>query len=99
MREGVTSLTPVPTDRYFMTIAAPLMVDAASKLRPFCGSMKRITVQYDKLVLSFLRTPVHLVVLSLEPQVDQAVLDAIGNHVRTLAVADEGEEAEEPATG
>lgn len=87
MREGVPSLTPDQTDRDFMTIAAPLMVDAADKLRSFCGSIKRVSVKYDKVLLVFYRTAAHIVILSLEPQVDQALLDEIGNSVRKLELA------------
>jgi len=84
MREGVLSLTPDQTDRHFMTVAAPLMVDAADKLRHFCGNIRRISVRYDKVVLVFYRTTVHLVILSLENQVDQALLDTVGESVRKL---------------
>jgi len=87
MREGVSSLTPAQTDRDFMTVAAPLIVDAAEKLRPFCGAIRRLAVRYDKVLLVFYRTTVHLVVLSLEPQVEQALLDEIGNSVRKLELA------------
>ncbi len=92
MRVGVSSLTPDQTDRDFMTIAAPSMMDAAEKLRPFCGAIRRVTVRYDKVVLVHYRTAVHLVILSLEPQIDQALLDKIGNSVRRLELA--GDERE-----
>lgn len=87
MREGVPSLTPAQTDRDFMTIAAPLMVDAAEKLRPFCGAIRRVAVRYDKVLLVFYRTTAHILILSLEPQVEQALLDEIGNAVRKLELA------------
>ena len=87
MRAGVSSLTPAQTDRDFMKMAAPLMIDSAEKLRPFCGSMRRLTVRYDKVFLAMYRTAIHLLILSLEPQVDQALLDEIGNAVRKLELA------------
>ena len=93
MREGVQSLTPDQTDRDFMTIAAPLMVDAAEKLRPFAGSIRRITVRYDKVLLVFYRTTAHVVILSLEPQVEQALLDEIGKSVRKLELESAEKEA------
>lgn len=96
MREGVASLTPAQTDRDFMTIAAPLMVDAAEKLRPFAGVIRRVAVRYDKVRLVFYRTTAHLVILSLEPQVEEALLDEIGNAVRKLELASTND-AEEPA--
>jgi hypothetical protein len=95
MREGVSSLTPAQTDRDFMTVAAPLIVDAAEKLRPFCGAIRRLAVRYDKVLLVFYRTTVHLVVLSLEPQVEQALLDEIGNSVRKLELASANSQTEE----
>jgi hypothetical protein len=94
MREGVTSLTPDQTDRHFMTIAAPLMLDAAEKLRPFCGNMRRVAVRYDKVSLVFYRTAAHIVILSLEPVAGQPLLDKIGDSVRKLEL----ESAEEKAS-
>jgi len=87
MREGVASLTPDQTDRHFMTIAAPLMVDGAEKLQPYAGAIRRISVRYDRVVLVFYRTTAHLVVLSLETQSDEALLDKIGDTVRRLEFA------------
>ena len=95
MREGVPSLTPAQTDRDFMKMAAPLMIDSAEKLRPFCGAMRRLTVRYDRVFLALYRTAMHLLIISLEPQVDQALLDQIGDAVRKLELAgaedDEGQ--------
>jgi flagellar motor component MotA len=56
MREGLSSLTPAQIDRDFMRMAAPLMIDSAEKLRPFCGAMRRLTVRYDKVFLALYRT-------------------------------------------
>jgi hypothetical protein len=95
MRGGVSSLTPAQTDRDFMTIATPLIVDAAEKLRPFCGSIRRVTVRYDKVALVFYRTAAHLVVLSLDPEVEQALLDEIGASVRKLELASDNSLEEE----
>jgi len=87
MRDGVPSLTPEQTDRDFMRIAAPLMIGSAEKLGPFCGAMRRLTVRYDRVFLALYRTATHLLVLSLEPQVDQQLLDQIGGAVRKLELA------------
>ena len=87
MREGFSSLIPAQTDRDFIGMAAPLMIDSAEKLRSFCGAMRRLTVRYDKVFLALYRTAAHLLILSLEPQVDQALLDEIGNSVRKLELA------------
>jgi hypothetical protein len=95
MREGITSLTPAQADREFMTIAAPVMVGAAEKLKPFCGTIRRVAVRYDRVLLVFYRTLVNLVVLSLDPSVDETLLDKIGNSVRQLEFVDEDIEEEE----
>ncbi len=84
MREGIASLTPDQTDRDFMTIAAPLMMDAAEKLRPFCGTIKTLVIRYDKTLLVFYRTAAHLVILSLDPRVEEVLVDEIGKSVREL---------------
>jgi hypothetical protein len=67
-----------------MTVAAPLMLDAADKLRYFCRNIRCISVRYDKVVLVFYQTTAHLVIMSLETQVDQALLDRTGESVRKL---------------
>ena len=95
MREGTTSLTPAQTDREFMTIAAPVMVDAAEKLKHFCGSMRRVVVRYDRILLVFYRTLVNLVVLSLELSADEALLDKIGSSVKQLEFVDDNDDEEE----
>ena len=94
MRDGVSSLTPEQTDRDFVKMAAPLMIDSAEKLRPFCGGVRRLTVRYDKVFLAMYRTALHLLILSLETSVDQALLDEIGNAVRKqeLALGDDEKE-------
>lgn len=95
MRQGVASITPSQADRDFMTLATPLMVGAAEKLQPFCGMIRRVTVRYDRVLLVFYRTAAHLVILSLEPQVDQALLDEVGKTVRKLELASEEEKHKE----
>jgi len=95
MRQGVASITPSQADRDFTTLATPLMVGAAEKLQPFCGMIRRVTVRYDKVLLVFYRTAAHLVILSLEPQVDQALLDEVGKTVRKLELTSEEEKHKE----
>ena len=94
MREGVSSLTPPQADRDFMKMAAPLMINSAKKLRPFCGELRRLTVRYDKAFLAIYRTALHLLVLSFDPQVEQspALLDEIGNAVRKLELGAVGDQ-------
>jgi len=95
MRDGVPSLTPAQTDRDFIKMAAPLMIDSAEKLRPFCGAMRRLTVRYDKVFLALYRTAAHLLIISLDPQVDQALLDQIGDTVRKLELVVADDESDE----
>ena len=95
MREGTTSLTPAQTDREFMTIAAPVLIRAAEKLKPFCGNMRRVAVRYDRVLLVFYRTLVNLVVISLEPSVDEALLDKIGSSVKQLEFVGDNDDEEE----
>jgi len=44
--------------------------------------------------LAMYRTALHMLILSLEPQVDQALLDEIGNAVRKLELAAAEDEKE-----
>ena len=86
-------MTPVQADRDFMSIATPVMVGAAEKLKPFCGTIRRVTVRYDRLLLVFYRTAAHLVILSLESKVEEALLDKIGESVRKLELVGTDEES------
>lgn len=95
MREGTPSLTPEQADRDFMTVAAPLMIGGAEKLRPFCGTIRRVTVRYDRVLLVFYRTAAHLVIMSFEPEVEQELLDRIGSLVRKLELVGPSEMVEE----
>jgi hypothetical protein len=95
MREGIPSLTPAQADRDFMTVAAPLMMGAAEKLKPFCGTIRRMAVRYDRVLLVFYRTAAHLVILSLEPKAEEALLDRIGGSVRKLELVGSDEESKE----
>ena len=92
MREGILSLTPVQADRDFMTVAAPLVMGAAEKLKLFCGTIRRVAVRYDKVLLVFYRTTAHL---SLEPKVEEASLDRVGGSVRKLELVGCHEESKE----
>ncbi len=75
-----------------MTIAALLMLYAAEKLKPFCGTIRRVTVKHDRILVAFNRTAGHLIILSLGPNVDKALLDEIGSSVRKLELVGEEEE-------
>jgi hypothetical protein len=63
------------------------MVGAAEKLKPFCGTIKRVIVRYDRVLLVFYRTAVHLVILSIEPSAEEALLDQIGDSIGKLTPA------------
>lgn len=98
MRAGLTSLTPRQTDREFMSLSPTIMIGAAERLQPYCGPIRRLTVRYEKVVLVFYRTTAHLIVLSLEPQADSALIDKIGDAVKKLelsSLVEEGAEEKE----
>jgi hypothetical protein len=69
MRQSVTPLTSDSTDRNFVQIMPPIIVEAAEKLQPFFGRVQAITVRYEKLILVFYRMEGYVVVFSFETEV------------------------------
>jgi hypothetical protein len=68
-RENVPSFTPNETDRNFMTVVPPLIVDAVERLMPFLGEMEAISVRYEKALLTFHRSGNLVIVMSFGPGV------------------------------
>jgi len=48
MREGVASLTPADSDRNFVQLMPPIILDAVEKLAPLLGSVESVTVRYER---------------------------------------------------
>jgi hypothetical protein len=68
-REGTASFTTDETQRNYISIMPPIIADAVEKLEPFLGSVRGVTVHYEKVLLVFYRFGNLVIALSFEPEV------------------------------
>ena len=83
-RPGTPSFTTEESDRNFMSIIPPIIVEAVDKLRPFLGAMEAFRVRYKKALLMFHRAGNLIVVLSFGPQVTTPFLSEVTKQFEKL---------------
>jgi len=84
MRVGIKSITSDQTDRDFISIVPPVIVNGLEKLQPTCGKLSGLTVRYEGVVLSLYPIAQYVVVISFEPDTETPFLDKIGDSVRKI---------------
>jgi hypothetical protein len=85
MREGVQSLTPSESDRNFVQLMPPIIVDAVEKLSPMLGLVDSVIIRYAKVVLVFFAEGNYVIVLSFGPEVPRPFMRALKEWVQPLA--------------
>ena len=85
MREGVESVTPIESDRNFVQLIPPIILDSVEKFTPLLGVVESVTVRYEKLLLVFFTRGNYVIVLSFNPDVQRPFMSALTEWVRTLA--------------
>lgn len=85
MRSGVASVTPDDTDRNFVQIIPPIILDAVEKFSPLLGVVESVTVRYEKLFLVFFAKGEYVIVLSFNPDVQRPFMSALTEWVQSLA--------------
>jgi hypothetical protein len=84
MREGVASLTSEGSDRNFVQLMPPIILDAVEKLAPLLGSVESVTVRYEKVLLVFFSKGNYVVVLSFNPDVTRPFMSALTAFIQSL---------------
>ena len=69
MRQNVVSFSSAETERNFISIIPPILVDAVEKLEPHLGKMDAVSIRYEKALLAFYRVGDLVLVLSFGPEV------------------------------
>ena len=85
MRAGVGSLTSAQTERDFVSIMPPIIVDAVEKLETHLGHMDSVSIRYEKALLLFQRINDLVLVFSFGPEVVTPFLSRITSESRRLA--------------
>ena len=83
-RPGTPSFTTEESDRNFMSIIPPIIVEAVEKLGPFLGVMEAFSVRYKKALLMFHRAGNLIVVLSFGLQVTIPFLSEVTKQFEKL---------------
>jgi len=84
MRQGIRSLTSPETERNFVSMVPPIMVEGADKLESECGSMQGLVIQYKRIVLTIHPVGEYIVVLSFDPSIEMPFLDKLSDLVRSI---------------
>lgn len=85
MRPGVASVTPDESDRNFVQIIPPIIVDAVEKFSPLLGVVESVTVRYEKVFLVFFAKGDYVIVLSFNPDVQRPFMSTLTEWVQSLA--------------
>ena len=85
MREGIASLTPADSDRNFVQLMPPIILDAVEKLAPLLGTVESVTVRYEKTLLVFFSKGNYVLVLSFNPDVSRPFMSALTDFIQSLA--------------
>jgi hypothetical protein len=85
MREGIASLTRADSDRSFLQLTPPIILDAMEKVEPLLGAVESVTVKYEKLLLVFFRKGNYIVILSFNPDVLRPFMSALTDFIQSLA--------------
>lgn len=83
-RPGVSSLTPIDTQRNFISIIPRILVEGAEKLEGSCGLMSGLLIQYKKIILTIHSVGEYIVVLSFEPSVEMPFTSRINQLVQGI---------------
>jgi hypothetical protein len=85
MREGVQSLTSTESDRNFIQLMPPIIIDAVEKLSHLLGLVESVTVRYEKVFLVFFTQGNYVLVLSFNPDVQRPFMSALTEWVKSLS--------------
>jgi hypothetical protein len=85
MREGIASLTPAGSDRNFVQLMPPIILDAVEKLAPLLGPVESVTVRYEKVLLVFFSKGNYVLVLSFNPEVSRPFMSSLTDFIQSLA--------------
>lgn len=85
MRPGVPSVTRDDSDRNFVQIIPPIIIDAVEKFSPLLGVVESVTVRYEKVFLVFFAKGDYVIVLSFNPDVQRPFMSGLTEWVQSLA--------------
>ena len=85
MRPGVASITTDDSDRNFVQLMPPIIIDAVEKMSPLLGVVESVTVRYEKLFFVFFAKGSYVIVFSFNPDVQRPFMSALTEWVQSLA--------------
>ena len=83
-RPGVIPFVSDETDKRYMPIAPPLILEAVEKLVGFVGNLHGVVARYDKLVFAFFRYDDHTIILTAETNTETPLITKIARALKEL---------------
>ena len=84
-RAGVVPFISDETDRRFMPIAPPLILEAVEKLESFVGNLQGVVARYEKLVFAFFRYDGNSIILTAETQIETPLIAKVSRALKELS--------------
>jgi len=84
-RAGVVPFISDETDRRFMPIAPPLILEAVEKLESFVGNLQGVVARYEKLVFAFFRFDGNSIILTAETQIETPLIAKVSRALKELS--------------
>jgi len=84
-RPGVVPFVSDETDRRFMPIAPPIILEAVEKLESFVGNLQGVVARYEKLVFAFFRYDDHSIILTAETSAETPLITEVSRALKELS--------------
>src|SRR5208282_6086467 len=84
-RPGVVPFVSDETDRRFMPIAPPIILEAVEKLESFVGNLEGVVARYEKLVFAFFRYDDHSIILTAEAKIETRFITEVSRALKELS--------------
>lgn len=85
MREAVQSFTPGESDRNFVQLMPPIILDSVEKLSALLGAVEFVTVRFAKVFLVFFIKGSYVIILSFNPDVQRPFMSGLTEWMRSVA--------------
>lgn len=83
-RENIDPIVPLKILEKFNAVFPVVMTDSAFPLVEYCGTMRAITVHYEKLLILIYKARNRTILLTLNPKEDLPVTEKIATHLNKI---------------
>ncbi|HKM77196.1 MAG TPA: hypothetical protein VJZ32_12345 [Candidatus Bathyarchaeia archaeon] len=84
-RPGNVPFISDETDRRYLPIAPPIILEAVEKLEGFVGNLQGVVARYEKLVFAFFRYEDHSIILTAETSAETPLITKVSRALKELS--------------